>query len=337
MITIDGSQGEGGGQVLRTALSLALVTGQPFAIEKIRAGRDKPGLKRQHLTCVQAATEVGGAAVDGAELGSMRLVFEPRELRGGDYRFAIGTAGSTTLVLQTVLPALLVADEPSTVTASGGTHNPLAPPFDFLATTFATAVRAMGASLDLQLVRHGFAPAGGGMLTAAVGPSRLAPIEWLQRGHTGLPGARALIAQIDASVAERELAVVRKRLGMHPERLRVEKVDSHGPGNMLLLEFPNQHVTEVIAVPGERGVSAEQVADRACALARPFLASDAPVGEHLADQLLLPLAMAGGGAFRTTEPSSHTRTNAEVIERFLPVRFELRPHGNAWLVAVHPR
>jgi RNA 3'-terminal phosphate cyclase (ATP) len=337
MITIDGSQGEGGGQVLRTALSLSLVTGQPFAIDQIRAGRARPGLQRQHLACVEAAAAVGDAVVDGAQLGATRLAFRPRAVRAGDYRFAIGTAGSTTLVLQTVLPALLGAAGPSTLTASGGTHNPMAPPFDFLAMTFAPALRAMGASLDLQLVRHGFAPAGGGSLAATLGPARLAPIEWLRREHEGVPKARALVAQLDPKIGERELAVVRRRLRVHPEQLRVDTVDAHGPGNMLLLELPNQHATEVITVAGERGVPAEQVAERLCAAAERFLATDAPVGEHLADQLLLPLAIAGGGAFRTPEPTLHTRTNAAVIERFVPVRFDMREDGAAWRVDVVAR
>jgi len=334
MITLDGSMGEGGGQVLRTALALSLVTGQPFVIDRIRAGREKPGLKRQHLTAVQAATEVGDAKVEGAELGSSRLAFQPGRVRGGSFQFAIGTAGSTTLVLQTVLPALLVADAPSTIVLSGGTHNPLAPPFDFLSLAFVPVLRAMGASIDLRLVRHGFAPAGGGALAATIGPARLTPVQLLHRGASRLPRARALIAQIPRSVAERELNIVQRRLGLHPEELHVEQVDSHGPGNMLLLELPNELTTEVIGVPGERGTSAEQVAERACAQARTFLATDAPVGEHLADQLLIPMAMAGGGAFRTVAPSPHTRTNAEVIERFLPVHFDVREAAGHWQVDV---
>ncbi len=335
MITIDGSLGEGGGQVLRSALSLSLVTGQPFVIEKIRADRPKPGLARQHLTCVEAAAAVGDARVEGAQLGSQRLAFRPQHVRAGDYRFAIGTAGSTTLVLQTVLPALLGADAPSTLTLSGGTHNPLAPPFDFLQQAFVPALRAMGASLDLQLVRHGFAPAGGGSLAATIGPSRLAPFHLHERGKGRLPRARALLAQLPPSIGERELAIVRQRLHFHPEQLRLESVDSYGPGNMLVLEFPGAVVDEVIGVPGDRGTSSEQVAERACKLAQTFLAADVPVGEFLADQLLLPLALARGGSFRTIEPSLHTRTNAQVIERFLPVQFAMRDEGKgAWRIDV---
>ncbi|HEX6812734.1 MAG TPA: RNA 3'-terminal phosphate cyclase [Planctomycetota bacterium] len=327
MLTLDGSLGEGGGQVLRTSLALSLVTQQPFVIEKIRAGREKPGLKRQHLTAVLAAAEIGDAKVSGAELGSQRLSFAPRTLRGGDFKFAIGTAGSTTLVLQTVLPALLAAPGPSTVVLSGGTHNPLAPPFEFLQHAFAPALRAMGAPIEMQLVRHGFAPAGGGAIAVNVAPAKWSPVQFTSRGHDRCPRARVLLSQLPRSVAERELAVVRQQLGIHPEQLAIEVVDSQASGNMLLLEYPNDHVTEVIAEPGERGVFAETVAERACKRALAFLAVDVPVGEYLADQLLLPMALAGGGVFRTLPPSQHTRTNAQVIERFLPVRFQLLEHG----------
>ena len=336
MITLDGSMGEGGGQVLRTALSLSLVTGQPFVIERIRAGREKPGLKRQHLTAVLAAAEIGGARVEGAELGSMRLGFRPERVRAGKYTFAVGTAGSATLVLQTVLPALLVADAPSSLRVSGGTHNPLAPSFDFVERSFGRALAAMGASLDLRLLRHGFAPAGGGTITANVAPARLQPIELLVREPQGLTRARALLAKLSPSIGERELRIVQQRLGLRPEQTRTETVDALGPGNMLLVEFPGAVVDEILGVPGERAVTAEQVADKACDEALAFLAADVPVGEHLADQLLIPMALAGGGVFRTVPPSQHTRTNAEVVERFLPVRFDLRVEdgGRACVVEV---
>ena len=335
MITLDGSLGEGGGQVLRTALSLSLVTGEPFVIDKIRAGREKPGLKRQHLTAVLAAAEIAAARVEGAELGSSRLSFRPGRLRAGDYSFAMATAGSTTLVLQTLLPALLTADAPSSLRIGGGTHNPLAPPFEFVVRSFGRALAAMGASIDLQIERYGFAPAGGGMLTANIRPAQLQPLALMQRQPSGLPGARALLSKLSPSIAERELRVVRKRLDFHPDRLRIHTVDAHGPGNMLLLEFPGAVADDVIAVPGERGVTAEQVAYRACEQALAFLAADVPVGEHLADQLLIPMALARGGEFRTVPPSEHTKTNALVIERFLPVRFDVRADGaNAHVVAV---
>src|SRR5262245_60443308 len=171
MEVIDGSQGEGGGQILRTALALSLVTGAPFRVEKIRAGRQKPGLLRQHLTAVTAAVEIGGAAVEGATLGSRELSFRPGSVRPGAYRFAVGTAGSAALVLQTVLPALLTATGPSTVVVEGGTHNPHAPPFDFLALAFLPLLARMGARAQATLDRPGFYPAGGGQLTVEITPA----------------------------------------------------------------------------------------------------------------------------------------------------------------------
>jgi RNA 3'-terminal phosphate cyclase (ATP) len=171
MIELDGSVGEGGGQILRTSLALSMCTGQPVTLNNIRAKRAKPGLMRQHLTCVDAAREVSGAQVQGAELGSQSLAFEPGRVRAGDYRFNVGTAGSCTLVLQTVWPALLLAGERSTLTLQGGTHNPMAPPFHFLERSFAPLVRRLGAGVSLTLRRHGFYPAGGGEMQATVEPA----------------------------------------------------------------------------------------------------------------------------------------------------------------------
>ena len=170
MIELDGSQGEGGGQILRTSLALSMATGQPVAIEKIRAGRAKPGLMRQHLACVKAAAQISGAQVEGAELGSQSLRFVPGPVRAGEYRFAIASAGSCMLVLQTVLPPLLLADAPSHLHLSGGTHNPMAPPFHFLERAFAPLVRRLGADLQLVLRRCGFYPAAGTMAASTSPP-----------------------------------------------------------------------------------------------------------------------------------------------------------------------
>ena len=181
-LTIDGSLGEGGGQVLRSALALSILTGRPFRIEKIRAGRKKPGLLRQHLTAVQAAARISGADVQGATMRSTELVFEPGEIQPGEHHFSIGTAGSTTLVAQTVLVPLLRAKEPSRVVIEGGTYNSSAPPFDHFARSFAPILERMGAQLDVRLVRPGFHPAGGGRIEVDIEPSKLAPSELEERG-----------------------------------------------------------------------------------------------------------------------------------------------------------
>jgi RNA 3'-terminal phosphate cyclase (ATP) len=315
-LRIDGAEGEGGGQVIRTALGLSLVTGRPFRLVNIRGRRERPGLLRQHLTAVEAAARIGGARVEGARLRSSELLFAPATIRPGDYAFDVGTAGSATLVLQTVLPALLVASAPSRVTVHGGTHNPLAPPFDFLARVFAPALARMGARVNLTLLRHGFHPAGGGEVRMEVAPAPLAPLHLLERGRVLRRRAVALVSNLPLSIAERELDVV----GWEEREAR--PVESDGPGNVLLLHAEAEHASELVAGFGEKGVPAERVAGRAATEMSRYLDAGVPVGEHLADQLLVPLALAGGGSFRTLPLSSHALTNAALVARFLPVRFE---------------
>lgn len=337
-MNIDGSMGEGGGQVLRTSLALSLITGTPIRVEKIRAGRRKPGLMRQHLAAVRAAARVGQAELEGDEVGSTELTFTPRAIAGGTIEIDIGGAGSTTLVLQTVLPALLRASAPTRVAIQGGTHNPLAPTADFLAQVFLPQLRKMGAQVELVLVRHGFSPAGGGRLECTITPSTLVPLELLQRGALVERGATALVSAISGSVAVRELARVRERLGFVPSECNIHQIrDPQGPGNVLSLRVVSENVTEVVTAFGERALAAEKVADAACAELSTYIdRADVPVGEHLADQLLLPLALAGGGVFRAVTASLHARTQAELIPRFLDrtidvveesasaVRFEVR-------------
>jgi len=340
LLTIDGSQGEGGGQILRSSVALALVLGRPVRIERVRAGRRRPGLLRQHLTAVRAAAAIGeGGALEGAELGSMTIVFRPGVVRGGEHRFAVGSAGSATLVLQTILPPLLLAPAPSSLVLEGGTHNPMAPPFEQVERAFLPLLARMGCRVQAVLERHGFYPAGGGRLRVQIEPAvdgRLAPLELRERGALRSSRARAVVANLPRHIAERELARVRKTLGWAEPALELCEVESAGPGNLLSLELESEQLTEVVTGFGEKGVRAERVADLAIREARRYLRSGAPVGEHLADQLLLPLALAGGGAFRTLRPSSHLRTNVAVIQAFLPaldVRLEERGPDD-WQVLV---
>ena len=334
-IELDGSQGEGGGQILRTALTLSMITGTPFRIERIRARRSKPGLLRQHLTAVLAAAEVCSASVDGAVIGSQALSFKPGPICGGNYSFAIGTAGSCTLVLQTILPALWFADGPSQVTVSGGTHNSMAPPADFLCRAWLPLVRQMGAVTELELKRHGFCPAGGGELVATVTPTpALTPLSLGSRGEIRKIRAEAIVAGVPYGVARRELERICGQIAYVDTRVR-ELPAREGPGNAVLIEIEHDGVTEIFSGFGEKGTPAETVADRVARQARHYLASQACVGEHLADQLLLPLALAGGGAFTTTTPSGHLRTNAQVIEKFLPVACDIAQiDNNNWTVEV---
>ena len=324
LLRLDGSQGEGGGQILRSALALSMLTGRAIELEHIRAGRRKPGLMRQHLTCVRAAADVCSAEIDGGEIGSTALTFRPHASRAGDFRFAIGTAGSTMLVLQTVLPALLTLDAPSTLALEGGTHNPLAPSADFIAEAFLPQLAAMGARVALTVERHGFLPAGGGAVTLRVEPAPLARIELLDRGDAVAIEAEALVRNLPVSIAERELAEVRRAFADADVRPRVLP---HGasPANALVLRARSSAVCEVVTELGTVGVSSETVAQRAITQLRAYLAHGAPVGEHLADQLLLPMVVAGGGAFVTGRPSAHLATNAAVVEAFGVARVSIAP------------
>jgi len=323
MIELDGAAGEGGGQILRSALTLAMITGQPFRIRNIRAGRAKPGLMRQHLVAVQAALRVCGGDATGAALGSQELTFIPGAIAGGMYEFAIGSAGSCTLVLQTILPALLMADRPSTVRLSGGTHNPMAPPVQFLQRAWCPRLAEMGAHVDIRLERFGFYPAGGGSVEAYVEPcAALQPRTWLTRGERRAAYAEAFVAGIPGRVALRELECVGKAMNWSEDQLLVRGLPAEqGPGNALMLTFEYEHAAEVFTAFGEKSVSSEQVARQVVGRARQYLTSQAAFAEYLADQMMLPLALAGSGGFTMDEVSMHARTNAGVIETFLPVRF----------------
>jgi RNA 3'-terminal phosphate cyclase (ATP) len=321
LITIDGSFGEGGGQILRTSLALSLITGKPFTIERIRAKRKKPGLLNQHLTAVHAAAEVSGATVRGASLHSSTLVFEPGQVQPGDYRFDVGTAGSTTLVLQTVLPALIVASGPSHLYLQGGTHNMNAPPFDFLQKAFLPLLARMGPKVEATLKRPGFYPAGGGRVAVSVEPvQKLKPLELHERGRVVGQSAHATVSRLPTHIADREVDTIRRKLSWPKDWVTTEEVESDGPGNVVVVEIRSQQVTEVFTGFGRIGVPAERVATGVVREVKRYLDSEVPVGEHLADQLLLPLALAGSGSFRTLPLSGHATTNIATLQHFLEVR-----------------
>lgn len=331
MLDIDGSFGEGGGQILRSSLALSITTGRPVRLSNIRARREKPGLMRQHLTAVSAAATICNGRVVGAAVGSTDLMFEPGEVVPGDYTFAIGTAGSTTLVLQTILPALLTAHGPSTVALEGGTHNPLAPPYEFLARAYLPLVNRMGPRVEATLERAGFAPGGGGRLRIVITPAgHLSGFDLLARGVITHRSARALVANLPHNIGDRERKTVHERLGWDKSLTEVVELrDVVGPGNVLLIEIGSEQVTEVFSGFGSRGTSAEQVAENAVRAVSEYLATDVPVGEFLADQLLLPMALAGRGSFRTLPLSHHATTHIELIRKFLEVRVATEFDGDA--------
>lgn len=343
MLKIDGSFGEGGGQILRTALALSMITQIPIEISNIRAGRKKPGLMRQHLVFVQAAKAISHAAVTGAELGSQILQFIPHTVQSGEYAFDIGSAGSTALVLQTILPPLLLASHASTVTIKGGTHNPLAPTVDFLQHAFIPALAKMGIKLELELKQAGFAPVGGGEIIANIYPIAASvnhpKFEVLNRGK--LLGVDLVASELNLhiDIPNRELASAATYLleknGVTKEQLhqRVASLKGIGEGNTCYAIVKNENHQEVFTRLGEKKNSAENIGKRLAGLVNRYFASDACVDEYLADQLLLPLAIlvdnkqfeSNAAQFSARMISEHTRTQAVMIEKFLPVSIMFKP------------
>lgn len=335
LVVIDGSRGEGGGQMVRTSCALSLLTGRPVRVVNVRANRKNPGLARQHATAVLATARIGGGEVRGASVGSREIELWPGTVTPGRYRFDIGSAGATSLVLQTLLLPLALAGaasgkasgESSALLLEGGTHNAKAPPYAFLQRAWLPILHAMAGSafVDLAVERVGFYPRGGGRVACTIRPvADFAALELLERGSMRERAATATVWKLPATIAERELVVVRRELGLKGRETQVsEREDALGAGNELSLVLASEHVTEVMTGIGERGVPAETVAADACREAVAYLASGAPVGEHLADQLLLPMALGAGGTFRTVAPTLHTTTQIEVIQAFLDVAFSI--------------
>ncbi len=337
MLSIDGSYGEGGGQIIRTSLALSLVTGKAFRVDRVRANRNKPGLQKQHLTAVLSAAEIGQATVEGARVGATEFTFIPGEVVPGNYDFSIGTAGSTTLVLQAVLPPLMLASKPSVLTIEGGTHNTHAPPFEFLQKTFLPLVNRTGASVSTELERYGFYPPGGGRINVLIEPmEERRRLEIPERGEIERMRARALVVKLPSHIAERELAIIEQELGWRDEQLEIETSNNAlSPGNVVTIEIESEYVTEIFTGIGQRGVRAEDVAQSAVDEAKNYLASGAPVGQHLADQLLIPLALAGGGSYITGALSLHTKTNIEIIKKFLDVKITtLQLSESLWKIEI---
>jgi RNA 3'-terminal phosphate cyclase (ATP) len=339
MIAIDGSQGEGGGQILRTALSLSLMTGKAFVLDQIRAKRPKPGLLRQHLTAVHAAKSVGCAEVHGDELGSSRIEFKPNELRNGKYEFSIGTAGSSVLVAQTILLPLLYSQEASTVSIQGGTHNSFSPPFDFLMKAYGAILRQMGANVKFSIIRHGFFPAGGGEIQIDISPcKKLIPLE-LRPQKIQRVSAQILHSHLPFQIAQREYEVVRQELDLIEKDVKIVTLENtRGPGNVVMTEVEFESYSEIFTGFAKRGVPAEKVAREPTQELKRFLESNAIVGEHLADQLLLPMALAGGGSFSCSEITEHFKSNVTVIQSFLPhTQVKTQFTGKYWEVFISKR
>jgi RNA 3'-terminal phosphate cyclase (ATP) len=361
MIEIDGSQGEGGGQVLRSSLALSILTGQAFNISNIRAQRTKPGLLAQHLKSVDAAAAISRAQVEGAALGSTTLTFEPGEIRSGRYRFDIGTAGSTSLVLQTIFVPLSLASSASTVMITGGTHVPHAPSFHYLERQWLYWMKAAGFDARISMEQAGFYPKGGGRITATIRPAdRIVPLTLPGRGPLTMIQGLSAVANLDLSIAERQKrqAVRRLEKNGHPAHIKIENLPAGSKGTTLLLlaefrpdskpeglpervlsrERPNYQPRACYYALGELGKPAERVADEAVEALESFLESDGEIDQYMADQLLLPLAFASGvSEFRTSQVTQHLLTNTAVIQAFGKARIEVEAEpGQPGCVRVTP-
>ncbi len=322
-VVIDGSEGEGGGQLLRTSLTLSMVTGMPFEMVHIRAKRAKPGLQAQHLQALLAAQQICGATLDGAVKGSTQIRFIPAPLRGGSYRFDIGTAGATSLLLHTLYLPLARAVQPSTLQLIGGTHVAWSPVFNHLAEAWLPCLRRMGFEMELTLHRAGFYPQGGGEVTARIEP--IAVIEPIQLDTRGaLREVRVFSAHTNLTdeVADRQARAAERALQEAGLRCVVERTQlpSFSRNTVCTVTGIFENARVCYTALGEPRKRAERVAEEACHAFLAFLRTDATVDEYLADQLLLPLALASGpSVFRTPCVTQHLLTNMATIQRFVPL------------------
>lgn len=318
-IEIDGAMGEGGGQVVRTAVSLSAITGQPLRITNVRAGRQKPGLQPQHLAAVEAAAGLCVAELKGAAVGSIFLEFAPTEpVKPGEFLVDIGTAGSTTLVAQTMLAPLWQAGGESQITIIGGTHNPLAPTFEYLREVYLETLRAFGWDASAKMVHAGFYPAGGGRIELTVRPATPRPIALTQPVPTRL---RALVVQ---TLGRPDLA--NRVMTRMPEGTELGAVKASGGSGVALTLMASPHAA--FSALGQKGLPMEAVGESAVSQYEAWAATGAPVDEHLADQLVLPAALTRGvSRWRTSNPTAHLTTVLKVVRMFLPVRTQLGDGG----------
>lgn len=321
-IEIDGSSGEGGGQILRTSLSLSIITGKPFEIINIRARRKNPGLRPQHLASVNAAAKVCSASLKGAKLGSASLKFIPKVVVSGEYKFDVGTAGSTSLVLQTIFyPLALRGNSLSVVNIIGGTHVPWSPQYEFLKEEWLVLMKRIGFRADLELKRAGFYPKGGGEIVSRIEPvATVSPLEIRERGELLNVYGISAVAGLPIAVAERGKKRVTEILRENgiPNQVEARQLPSYGRGAIVFLKAVFKNTTVSFSALGEIGKRMETVAQEPCKKLVDFLKNDATVDENMADQLILPLALSPGrSSFRIPKTTEHIKTNAEVVRKFL--------------------
>lgn len=331
MITIDGSFGEGGGQILRTSLALAAITGESVTIDNIRANREKPGLRPQHLTGALAVAEICDAKVAGADVGSRKLVFRPGKIQPGSYEFDVSkiraSAGSTSLVLQTVLWPLAISGKKSHVTIKGGTHVPFAPTFNYIDDTFIPTIAEMGLHCQCSIKRAGYYPTGGGEIHLDIaGIDGLKPVSFVDTQKPFQIYLTSAVSKLPIGIAERQLNTASDRLiamGLRFEE-SVKEYPSGGPGTLVFISLRSGQARAGFQSLGALRKRAEKVADEACDELDAYLRADMALDKHLADQLIIPMALAQGNSeFTTAEITLHLMTNIAVVEKFLPVHFHV--------------
>lgn len=327
MVEIDASFGEGGGQILRSALALSVITGKSIQLTRIRANRPQPGLRPQHLKAVEAAARISGARIEGAALDAQTLRFEPAGLQSGRYDFDIGTAGSASLLLQTLCLPLSFADGSSRLVLTGGTHVPWSPCFHYLQWQWLPALAEAGYHVACRLGRAGFYPRGGGVLHADIAPARpRVPLRFTRRGRLLRVRGLSAVGRLDRSIAERQRERALERLLdlAVPVEIAVDEVAAASPGTFIVLQAEFEGGRCCASALGARHKPAEQVADEAVAELRADIDSGGAIDAWLADQLLLPLAFVPGRSeLSVSRISRHLLTQAELLGRFLPVVVEI--------------
>ena len=327
VVEIDGSYGEGGGQVLRTSLALSLLTGRPVRINRIRAGRPKPGLAAQHLRAVEASRAVCGGHVEGAALGSTEIALAPGEVAPGRYELEIGTAGATALVLHTLYLPLALAGGPSELVIRGGTHVAWSPTFHYLRDHWRPALALMGLDVEIEIRRAGYYPKGGGEIFARVfDRDKVKPLKLPLEPAPDVAKVTVVTTRLPDHVAQRQADTARELLEKEglETGVEIEGYDGIQPGTATHVRIARGLLGGMFTSLGERGLRAEKVASRCAEQAVAFAHSDAAVDKYLADQLILPLALAEGSSeYTTNEITGHLVTNADIVSEFLPVDIDV--------------
>lgn len=329
MVEIDGSFGEGGGQILRTSLSLSCLLGKPFRIYNIRKSRSRPGLMPAHITAVRAAASTSRAQVEGDSKGSLGIEFRPGRIRPGQYRFDIGTAGSTSLVLQTLLPPLIFSGDISNLVITGGTHVPFSPPFNYISEVFLPLLNRLGIEAAARIISYGFYPRGGGEISVTVRPcGKPSPLNSVDRGNLLRLSGISAVGNLPLSIAQRQRESLLGRLENMKAEIDTLEVNTPGQGTFVFLRAEYENSLCGFSALGERGKRAEKVGEEAADAFLGHHRSGASLDPHMADQIALYLSLAEGeSVFTVSGITSHLRTNLHVISKFMGIISEVTPSG----------